>query len=84
MLEVTPEGNERGWRAIIVRASQATTSHSLFKNIYKSFGTSHYFPARPRLIIMRSQLDDGPSCWLFRTERPVVHGWALFRLVSGG
>jgi hypothetical protein len=33
---------------------------------------------------MRSQFDDGPSCWLFRTERPVVHGWALSRLAPGG
>jgi hypothetical protein len=36
------------------------------------------------LIITRSQLDDGPPCWFFRTERPVAHGWALSRLVSGG
>jgi hypothetical protein len=33
---------------------------------------------------MRSQLDDGPPCWFFQTERPAAHGWALSRLVSGG
>ncbi len=36
------------------------------------------------LIIVQSQLDDGPPCWLLRMEMPVAHGWAFSRLAPGG
>jgi hypothetical protein len=80
--------HNRAGRSIRVGCQQLwhrqLAASSLNINLYKRAGSAHYFLEGLGLIIVRSQLDDGPPCWLLRIEGPAVHGWVFSSFVFGG